>query len=187
MQLTNLIPSTETICLTSPSIPTPKMSKSISTWGGAVIVNPVGGTTFRSVEATFRVPTLQPPQDQPTATKYGADVWVGFDGSNRVGNRNILQAGVGLDYGFSTPDQQSTSIWMEWHPDPKIFLDTKFHRTVNVGDEVYIKVTATSNSTGQVLFRNITQNYDINDNIQAPVVRRAVLPVEGCIDHAKIG
>jgi hypothetical protein len=138
----------------------------LAKWGGVLIKGPANGPLFTSVEAKFKVPKVTAPKGGPKV--HGADFWVGFDGHKTTNPDAILQAGVGVDIGFNGDGVADCSLWMEWYPDAKQFLDDETH-PIDYGDEVHIKVTAISTTDGEVYVHNLTKGYQITKPISGSV------------------
>ncbi|WPG99134.1 peptidase a4 family domain-containing protein [Acrodontium crateriforme] len=131
----------------------PKGDIDSSNWCGAVTSVP----DVRTVEATWVVPTASSPAGSTTYWNYQ---WIGIDGVNDCGV--LLQGGTG----FTTNDPNSGDIeyyfWYEFYPADPVFPGDL---VVQPGDTVYIKVTATSTTTGTIYTENISRgtsrSYDI--------------------------
>ncbi|KAF8314021.1 concanavalin A-like lectin/glucanase [Clavulina sp. PMI_390] len=126
-----------------------------SNWSGAVLV--ANTATYKSVTATFTVPTPAKPSGGSSSTTYSASAWVGIDGDT-CGNA-ILQ--TGLDFSV-----QGTSVsydaWYEWYPDYAYdFSGISF----SAGDSVTITVTATSTKAGSAVIKNNTTGKSVSKSL----------------------
>ncbi|KAF8313005.1 hypothetical protein DL93DRAFT_2059522 [Clavulina sp. PMI_390] len=115
-----------------------------SNWSGAVLV--ANSATYKSVTATFTVPTPSKPSGGSSSTTYSASAWVGIDGDT-CGSA-ILQ--TGLDFNVKGTSV-SYDAWYEWYPDYAYdFSGISF----SAGDSVTITVTATSTKAGKAVITN---------------------------------
>ncbi|CDO72003.1 hypothetical protein BN946_scf184943.g38 [Trametes cinnabarina] len=113
-----------------------------SNWSGAVLV--AGSGTYKSVTATFTVPTPREPSGGRGT--HSASAWVGIDGDT-CGSA-ILQTGVDFTVSGSSV---SFDAWYEWFP-AAAFDFSGF--TVRAGDSITATVTASSTTSGTATLIN---------------------------------
>lgn len=122
-------------------------------WAGAVLSADAG--TYKSVTATFTVPT--PKEPSGGSGSHSASAWVGIDGDTC--GTAILQ--TGLDF---TIDGSSVSYdsWYEWYPD---YAYDFSGITFSAGDSVTLTVTATSTKAGKAVITNNTKGKTVTKSI----------------------
>ncbi|OAA53085.1 Concanavalin A-like lectin/glucanase [Cordyceps fumosorosea ARSEF 2679] len=125
-------------------------------WCGQVL----NGSSFNEVGATWTVPTSSPRSSQNRTYAYQ---WVGIDGGLDQNCLTLLQAGTyyKLDDGPGT-----YGFWYEFLPADPVLLDSPTE--VKPGDEVFVKVTATSNTAGTAYMENKTTGKSFSVDMKAP-------------------
>ncbi|KAI1851411.1 hypothetical protein JX265_000355 [Neoarthrinium moseri] len=111
-------------------------------WAGAVLI----GSGYKSVTATFVVPTPSVPSGGSSRTEYAASAWVGIDGDTC--QTAILQTGVDF---YAQGSSVSFDAWYEWYPD---YAYDFSGITISAGDTITITVTATSTKAGTATVAN---------------------------------
>ncbi|CEJ94152.1 hypothetical protein VHEMI09701 [[Torrubiella] hemipterigena] len=134
-----------------------KRDRYSNNWCGQVL----SGSNFTEVDATWVMP-----KSTPTKTNYANQPiynyqWVGFDGASS-NCQTILQAGT---YYTLTNNQPAYGFWYEFYPRGSWLLTEP---AVNPGDSVYVKVTATSTTTGNVYMKNLSTGKDFSYDMEAP-------------------
>ncbi|KAF8308959.1 hypothetical protein DL93DRAFT_2086304 [Clavulina sp. PMI_390] len=119
----------------------------LSSWTGASLSASVA--TYKSITATFTVPTPGAPSGGSSTTPYGAAVWVGIDGEN-CGN-SILQTGLNFTVLGGAVTYNAFSEW--WPDNPRILPNMLF----SAGDQVKLTVTANSATSGTTVIENLTK------------------------------
>lgn len=133
-----------------------------SNWAGAVQVSPPSGT-YNAISAQWTLPQVAAPVSG--AGEWYNSEWVGIDGDTC--GQAILQAGT-LSYvevddngGVTT----GSAAWYEWYPVAEIeFTDFE----VNIGDTVYVGITASSTSEGFVEIYNFSTGEEVTTTVSAP-------------------
>ncbi|EJD50362.1 hypothetical protein AURDEDRAFT_99891 [Auricularia subglabra TFB-10046 SS5] len=128
-------------------------------WAGAAL-NGYASGTFRTVSATFTVPTPKTPPGGSSAEEYYASAWVGIDGYS-CGSA-ILQTGVDF---IVQGKSVSYDVWYEWWPDYAYLYDEPI--TVKAGDRVELSVVATSTKTGSSTVRNLSSGWTSTQQIKS--------------------
>ncbi|ODA77413.1 hypothetical protein RJ55_07042 [Drechmeria coniospora] len=125
-----------------------------SNWAGPV----KAGSGISVVEATWTVPNVSIPVGRSKTDQYWFYQWVGIDG---VGNCTVLlQGGTGHTITNGVVDVYT---WYEFYPANWIRGAVK----VSIGDEVYTKVTATSNTTGTIHFWNKSTGFAATHRVKS--------------------
>ncbi|EKM56250.1 uncharacterized protein PHACADRAFT_253276 [Phanerochaete carnosa HHB-10118-sp] len=124
-------------------------------WAGAVLSSDAG--TYKSVTATFTVPTPQEPSG--SSGSHSAAAWVGIDGDTC--QNAILQTGIE----FTIDDGQvSYEAWYEWYPEPSYdFTDI----SISPGDSVTLSVTASSTTSGTVVITNESNGQSVTQAVSS--------------------
>jgi hypothetical protein len=124
-------------------------------WSGCV-ASPTTGSTFVSVAGQWIVPNPTSGGDTG-ATEYSSS-WIGIDGD---GSSDVFQAGSECDF------PTNIYAWSEWFPNYSVQI---MNFPVSAGDTLTcsLSVSAGSNTSGLVVFRNETQNTSTSFQIQAP-------------------
>jgi len=122
-------------------------------WAGAVLNEAAG--TFKSVTATFTVPTPKAASDLGSQS---ASAWVGIDGDTC--DSAILQ--TGLDFDVINGDAVFYSAWYEWYPDYAYDFD---NISFNPGDSVTLTVTASSTKAGTAVIKNNSNGQSVTQKI----------------------
>ncbi|EKM56249.1 uncharacterized protein PHACADRAFT_140865 [Phanerochaete carnosa HHB-10118-sp] len=118
-------------------------------WAGAILNADAG--TYKSVTATFTVPTPQEPSG--SSGTHSAAAWVGIDGDTC--QSAILQTGVDFTVDGT---QVSYQAWYEWFPEAAYnFTDINF----SPGDSVTLTVTASSTTSGTVVITNNSKDQSV--------------------------
>ncbi|GJE98794.1 peptidase A4 family-domain-containing protein [Phanerochaete sordida] len=126
-----------------------------SNWAGAVYNSAKG--TYKSVTATFVVPTPKAPSGSSSRTEYSASAWVGIDGDT-CGNA-ILQTGVDFNVEGGSV---SYDAWYEWYPD---YAYDFSGITFSPGDSVTLTVTAASTTSGTAVITNNSKGKTVTKQI----------------------
>lgn len=115
----------------SPLVTTPTIRS--PNWSGHTL----GGGPFTAVTGTFNVPHLT------SASQPGEDFseWVGIDGAD---NRDLIQAGVGLDTDRTNPAGFDIQAWWEICPAGETPITTM---TVGAGDSVTVTIAQFTGTT----------------------------------------
>ncbi|KAE8440937.1 hypothetical protein EG329_006176 [Mollisiaceae sp. DMI_Dod_QoI] len=107
-----------------------------SNWAGAVLI----GTGYTSVTGTFTVPT--------PSTAGSGSAWVGIDGDTC--SSAILQTGIDWTKSGSSITYDA---WYEWYPD---YAYDFSGITLHAGDTITVTVTATSDTKGTAVIKNVS-------------------------------
>ncbi|EKM56252.1 uncharacterized protein PHACADRAFT_253281 [Phanerochaete carnosa HHB-10118-sp] len=122
-------------------------------WAGAVLNS--GADTYKSVTATFTIPT--PKEPSGSSGSHAASAWVGIDGDTC--DTAILQ--TGLDFTIDG-GEVSFDAWYEWYPDYAYdFSGISF----SVGDSVTLTVTASSTTSGTAVITNNSKGKTVTQKI----------------------
>ncbi|GJE98821.1 peptidase A4 family-domain-containing protein [Phanerochaete sordida] len=124
-------------------------------WAGAVLNSPAD--TYKSVTATFKLPTPKEPHD--AYGPHSASAWVGLDGDSCV--NAILQTGVDfhVDDGSIAYD-----AWYEWYPAAS---DDFSGIDLAAGDDVSVTVIAFSPTSGSATITNERTRQTVSMNIMS--------------------
>ncbi|GJE98823.1 peptidase A4 family-domain-containing protein [Phanerochaete sordida] len=121
-----------------------------SNWAGGVLS--AAGGTWKSVTATFTVPT--PKEPAGASGTHAASVWVGIDGDTC--GTAILQTGIDL---YVSGTSVGFDAWYEWYPDYAYdFSGISF----GPGDSVTVTVTASSKTTGTAVVTNNSRHQSVS-------------------------
>ncbi|KAJ3497869.1 hypothetical protein NLG97_g1566 [Lecanicillium saksenae] len=129
-------------------------------WCGPILY----GNYFKTVEASWTIPNVSLPTGGDENEDYFSSQWVGIDGSGAKENGDctaLLQAGTSI--GYSQGDIWHYS-WTEFFPAETGNIDLDF----KVGDEIYVKLTATSKTTGDVYMLNKSTGQKATQQMTAP-------------------
>ncbi|GJE96805.1 peptidase G1 domain-containing protein [Phanerochaete sordida] len=134
-------------------IPVTAFTQYSANWAGAVLNAPAG--TFRDVRATFTVPTIHKPVDQPDG-EYSASIWVGLDGDTCWGAS--VRSGVDIVVNASGVHAQG---WFAAHPGIRTFLRSN---PVHAGDRVTLRVEMRDAAAGtaHAFLDNLTTRWTSN-------------------------
>lgn len=120
-----------------------------SNWAGAVLI----GTGYKSVTATFKVPT--------PSTAGSGSAWVGIDGDTC--SSAILQTGVDWTKSGSSVTYDA---WYEWYPD---YAYDFTGITISGGNTIKVTVTASSLTTGTAVIQNVSTGKSVTHTFNGGV------------------
>jgi len=126
-----------------------------SNWAGVVLNSPKG--TYKSVTATFVVPTPKAPSGGSSGTEYSASAWVGIDGDTC--GTAILQTGV--DFNVQN-GKVSYDAWYEWYPD---YAYDFSGIPISAGNTIQLTVTATSTKAGSAVIKNLSTGKSVTKSL----------------------
>lgn len=130
-----------------------------SNWSGAVLESPPSGQQFKSVTASFVIPTPKVPSGGRGT--YSASAWVGIDGDTY---QNALFQ-TGCDFTASSSGGTSYDCWYEWIPNAA----TDFSGfTPQAGDTIVATVTASSSTQGVATLKNSRTGQSVSKTVRAP-------------------
>ena len=147
-----------------------------SNWSGAVITSAPSGESFNYIGGQFTVPNVQVPSGASSGTEYGVSIWIGIDGWSTPSDAHnqLFQGGINIDAVLN--DDGSTSYtytpFIEWVPDLEV---TSFDFAFTAGDIISIEATATSSTTGTIVFNNLSQQISTTQEISAPSTEFALV------------
>ncbi|KAJ6789861.1 hypothetical protein PWT90_10799 [Aphanocladium album] len=142
------------------SIPRGANRDTSTIWCGPVL----RGNDFKTVEASWTIPNVSLPNGGDEHDVYFTSQWVGIDGSGGQDKSHctaLLQAGTSIGYSEGKIWHYS---WTEFFPAETGDIELDF----NVGDEVYVQLTATSKTTGTVYMQNKSTGQKATRDLNAP-------------------
>ena len=126
-------------------------------------------TSFSIVQAEYVVPMASQAFGACTGSWDRSSTWVGIDGDNGSGAKDLFQAGTEADAScVNGIKSQEYYAWIEWVPD-KPNLELKLSGLpLFAGDDIFIQVWNTSATQGYVYIVNETTNEYLNLSVPAP-------------------
>lgn len=129
-------------------------------WSGAVVTL-ADGTTFNSATAQWNVTDPRSPSINGTSAYCSS--WIGIDGYE---SNDVFQAGVECDVVNAAGIAQSHIYpWWEWYPESEVQIQ---NLPISAGDELYCLLTVVSDTTGNILLKNMTSGLAVNFQVTAP-------------------
>lgn len=147
-----------------------------SNWSGAVITSAPSGESFNYIAGQFTVPQVQAPSGATPGTEYGVSIWIGIDGYSTPSDAHgqLFQGGINIDAVLNDDGSPSYvyTPFIEWVPDNEV---TSFDFAFTAGDTISIEATATSSTTGKIVFNNLSQKTSTTQEISAPSSQYALV------------
>ncbi|KAF5024580.1 hypothetical protein F66182_3343 [Fusarium sp. NRRL 66182] len=139
-------------------------------WTGGQVVGP----QFASATADVIIPNITFPYGYNASARYTSSVWVGIGGDQNVcDDWGIPNAGgliqVGYYYLYNPEGDFGVFAFYEWWPEPPVLLDNTEGIVTNIGDHVRMTVTQKGNTTGTVIWENLTTKEKFTRDIKAGV------------------
>jgi hypothetical protein len=137
-------------------------------WSGALVHE--DGVEYKSVSAEMVIPNITFQWGYNSTSDYEASVWVGFGGYNYyIGSNNYSSQykgvfNTGFYYLFDPLGDYGVYPFYEWWPGNEQYWNI----SLEMGDHVRFTATQTSNSTGHVLFENLSRGVSASEELIAP-------------------
>jgi Peptidase A4 family len=128
-------------------------------WSG-VVAFATAGSHFRSISGQWEVPDAGAASGD--GDNFYSSHWVGIDGD---GSNDVFQAGTECDAAGPNGTARTVQIWWEWYPEDEVPL-TNF--PVAVGQTVSVLLTVLSDTSGNIVLRNLSTGAATAFQVSAP-------------------
>jgi hypothetical protein len=126
-------------------------------------------TSFRIIQAEYVVPVASQAFGACTGSADRSASWVGIDGANGSGLKDLFQAGTEADAScVNGVKSQHYYAWLEWVPDKPNTEVIIGGLPVSAGDDIFIQVSNTSATQGYVYIVNESTSEYVNLSVPAP-------------------